>query len=255
MKKQILAIALALVLTIGVATAALAAETNGSIYFEMGDVIVNPPPALDDTGGCGCCPECCDCGGECDVDCNEDHGDGPCDCICDCDCVCDCDCDKDFDDFFKKLRVDNNLYFGRHELTVYGQFDSANKAGSPKFGEERYTTSAGKYTGVEVINKSAAEATIEVEISSFKVGGTPTLVGAELTLVAAGAAALGGNDDNPFNQINNVRVTDGASTILKVDSGRAVKAAWSGLLETQPGMAAPGNAQAVLTWTSIAGAP
>ena len=235
MKKQTLMIILALVLAIGAATAALATETDGSIIFGEGAVVIKPPTLPD---GCGCCSECCDCGADCEVECI-------------CDCPCGCDCGYDYDNLFFKLDVDNDLYFGSHELTVYGLFDSANKPGSPIEGEERYTTEEGKFTGVEVINGSAVEAVIGVRISVFKDNkGVNTLDGAELTLMAEGAAALGGG--MACIQGDEVLLShEYSEIILTVDSGRAVKAAWYGLLDTEPGTAVPGKAQATMTWEEL----
>jgi len=239
MKKRTLAIVIALALAIGVATAALAAETDGSIIFESGDVVINEPGSESE---CGCCPKCCPCEAECEGE-------------CDCDCPCECTCPEEYGNYFFRLGVDNDLYFGSHELTVYGTFDSANKPerDSPQSGEEGYTTDAGQFTGVEVINYSAAPAKIGVEITGFTVGGSPTLAGAELTLMVEAATALGGG--TPYTQEDEVKLSGSSTKILSVNSGRAVKAVWSGLLETLPGTAKPGKAQATLTWTDITGTP
>jgi len=255
MKKQILSIIIVLALTIGAATVAVATDTNGSIDFESKGIIIKEPNPDD----CNCCPKCCECSGKCGDGCEEDHEDGDCDCDCDCDCPCECICEEiDYDNFFIKLKVDNNLYFGSHELTTYGTFDSANKAGSPQEGEERFTGIDGKFTGVEIINKSAAEAIIGVEITEFTVDSAPTLDGAELTLMDEAAIVLGGvkEDEEVYTQ-NQVVLLPGeaSSSILYVNSGRAVKAAWYGILLTEPGTAIPGKAQATLTWTDKTNLP
>jgi len=246
MKKQILAIVLALALTIGAATVALAAYTDGSIDFTSGSIIINEPNPDD----CDCCPICCECDGDCEE--GEEGEEG-----CDCDCPCECNCEKDYDNFFRKLGVDNNLYFGSHELTVYGTFDSANKPGSPIFGEERFTTDDGKFTGVEVINKNAETAKISISISEFKDNGgvgTTTLAGAVLTLMSEDAITRG--DGDPYSQGTVVELAPGVTKpILSVDSGREVKAAWYGILATEPGTSTLGKAQAVMTWEDTTGTP
>ena len=229
MKKRTISLALVLALLFSAATLAMASSTDGSITFTEGTVIINPP------GDCTCCPECCDC------DCQH-YPHEPCD---DCPCPCTCD-DETYDNFFARLEVENNLYFGEHLLTVFGLFDSANKAGSPQAGQERYTTDVGKYTGVEVINQTGGEARIAVEIGSFMIAGEPTLNGAILTLVSEGAIAQGGGA--PYSKEAEVRLSSTASLALTVESGREVKAAWYGRLTTLPGTAAPGMAQAELTW-------
>jgi len=237
MKKKTLALVLVLALTLGAATVTLAsaANTNGSIEFEAKGVIINPPGTETDND-CDCsCPDCC----ECDQDCGDD---------CDCGCPCDCDCDKeDYNNFFKKHDVKNDLYFGVHELTVYGIFDSANKAELPAE-DEHYTGEDGKFTGVEVINKTADLATIGVEISPFVNGLDETLAGAELTMMSEAAIALG-TTAGGYDQKTGVALSAEASLILEVNSGRQVKAAWYGILETFAGTATPGKAQAALTWT------
>ena len=230
MKKRTLTLTLVLALLFSITTIAMASSsTDGSITFTDGTVIIIPP-------GCTCCPKCCDC------DCKEDPN-NPCD---DCPCPCTCD-DEDYDNFFVRLGVENNLYFGEHALTVFGVFDSANKPGSPQAGENRYTTDVGKYTGVEIINQTANEASIYVSISVFRIDGVPTLDGAELTLVSESAIAQG--DGQAYTKENEVLLSDEPTVALTVNRGREVKAAWYGLLETLPGTAEPGDAQAELTWT------
>jgi len=243
MKKKTLALVLVLALTLGAATVTLASASNtsGSIDYKPGSVIINPPGG--ETGkDCGCsCPDCC----ECDQDCDDD---------CDCGCPCDCNCGGDegnYNNFFKTHEVKNDLYFGVHELTVFGTFDSANKA-ELLAEDEHYTTEDGKFTGVEVLNKTADLAKIGIEISPFMTGGVETLEGAELTLMSEAAIALG-TTPGGYDQKTGVELTANAKLILEVNSGRQVKAAWYGILVTFAGTATTGKAQATLTWTDASG--
>jgi len=238
MKKKILALAVILAMIVGATNIAIATDTKGSIEFTGGEIIVNPPHIPDsedpeDPGDCGCCPDCC----ECDAECEEE-------CVCDCPCGCTCDEKDDYDHFFYKYRVANNLYFGEHDLTVYGDFDSANAT---------QTSLKGMYTGVEVINLKSGTAQLKVKIDAFKVDGTGpvTLAGAELTLMKQAVLAEGGG--TPYTQGDNIVLTPSAGdqNILTVGSGRMVKASWYGILNTLPGTAAPGTAQATLTWTAV----
>ena len=236
MYRKVFTIALVLAMLLGVANFAVAApaNTDGSIAFEEGGVIIVPPGSE-----CTCCRKCCTCG------CKDTGFEDPCD-----DCPCPCNCDEDYDNFFAKLGVENSLYFGEHNLAVFGRFDSANKPGSPKPGDERYTTDDGEFTGIEVINQLRSEAKVGVQISRFMVGGVETLAGADLTLKSERAIAEGGG--TPYSQKDGVMLTGDTQEIISVNSGRAVKAAWYGLLDTCAGTAVPGKAQAELTWTVMA---
>jgi len=261
MKKRLFATILILAMLIGTATIATAnapATTYGSIEFKEGQIIINPPPDDD----CLCCEDC-------HPD-NYDNGD------CDCDwtdpddkipgdeCPCDCDCDdKDpYDDFWLINRVRQNLYFGIHELTVFGRFDSANifheNATIATNGED--TTRIGEYTGVEIINQTPETAVISVSIGPFMI--TPatgpafeTLQGFDLFLMPSAIALSGTQDANQYAQfggLGNVLENGGGSVeILRVARGREVRAAWSGLLDVEAGTNDPGFAQANLTWTSM----
>jgi len=239
MKKRTLALVLVLALTLGAATVTLAsaANTNGSIEFESRGVIIIPPGGGSGSD-CGCaCEKCCESDRYCDANCN-------------CGCPCDCKCggeEGEYNNFFNKIGVEKDLYFGSHDLTVFGIFDSANNAGSPQDGQERYTGTDGKFTGVEVINKTAAQAKVGIEIGPFMVGGVQTLAGAELTLKAKDAVTLGAT--SAYTQGDDIKLTGSTKLILSVNSGRQVRAAWYGVLETFAGTAVPGKAQALLTWT------
>jgi len=242
MKKKILALAVILAMIVGATNIAIATNTDGSIEFKTGGVIVNPPGDDDGHGDCECCPDCCECGGDC--------GDG-----CDCGCPCDCKEVDDYEHFFITHNVEKNLYFGTHELTVFGKFDSAQPVnGTANDPEGHPTTTDGMYTGVEVINRTEDPAKIMVQISKFQVGGTETLKGATLVLVKEAAMTVGEGTPSVNNEIELLEpgVDDVA---LTVGSGRMVKAAWYGVLMTQPGTAAPGEAQATLTWTLFGSTP
>ena len=206
MKKKVLALAVILAMIVGVTNIAMAADTTSGSIKFKTGSVIINPPPEDTT----------DPGG------------------------------TDYNRFFFTHNVKKNLYFGMHELTVYGAFNSA---------DEGQTSDVGMYTGAEVINPTETTTSISVEISRFKVNGTgsETLAGAELKLVAKAAMAAGGG--TPYDLKTNVVLmpilNDGsAMKVLTVDSGREVKAAWSGVLTTQAGSAVLGTAQATLTWTS-----
>jgi len=243
--KKVIVFTLVLTLLIG-ATLVMtsAANTNGSIEFEAGDVKVITPegpccPCVDDVP----CP-----GGPCkhDPDCK-----GPCDCICH-------DADEGaYNDFFKDVNIANDLYFGSHSILDFGRFDSANLAGNPHSGNGLNTTTTGEFTGVEVKNFSEKLYQLGVEISNFyrTVNGvkTVTLEGADLYLVAgknifpASSPALPGFEHKGSTPIE-VPNDGGSVHILSVPSANMVKALWSGLLDIEQGTAQSGKAQAELTW-------
>jgi len=153
----------------------------------------------------------------------------------------------DYNKFFFANNVKKNLYFGQHDLTVYGVFDSANTD---------QTTPVGMYTGAEVINQTATATSISVEISTFKIDGTgpETLAGATFKLIKYDVIAEGAGVgvDPGFVMPAQVSLTPGGAggTAISVDSGRMVRAAWSGELTTLAGTADTGEAQAMLTWTA-----
>jgi len=248
--KKLIVLILSLALLAGVGSVALAnpTDTEGSIRFRDGFVIINPPPEPP-ANDCFCCPPCH----------TRNAGNGDCDCddppgTIDANCPCPCTCGTPYDRFFREKRVANDLYFGEHQLTIFGTFDSANRAGSPQENEDRYTTRTGEYTGVEVINQSPDEAHIGVEISPFTVDGPSgpvTLAGSTLKLLEAGAAEKGGG--TPSFQGDGITLTGASQRILAVGSAREVRAAWSGELLTLVGTSRPGRAQAALTWTETVG--
>ena len=260
MKRKIFALILAIVMLSGVAIIATADETHGSIEFESGSIIINPPdpPPADD---CFCCNDCA-----CTCECQKNGGTGSTPSCCPCTCT-----DKDdYDKFFSKHRVANNLFFGEHELTVFGTFDSANKrnASNELIHGDHDTTRTGEYTGVEVVNKTGDTAHISVAISEFTVGtsGPTTLTGFELRLMQE-AAILRDDSQQGGTPIEHGFIAHGfgggidfvleagepAQRILNVGSAREVKAAWFGLFDIEPGTPRqPGVAQATLTWTGVA---
>jgi len=261
MKRRILTLILAIAMLSGVAIIATAdtpGNTQGSIEFRSGSIIItppDPPPA----GDCFCCPTCpctCECSGGSDPSC----------------CPCTCDDKDDYDNFFRKHRVANNLYFGDHSIMAYGIFDSANKLENSalKYGDHN-TTRTGEYTGVEVENQTPGHARITVSISGFiaDVSGTPTptLGGFKLRLLpeaaimregtTSGSPLTGGVEILPGanfrggdGELVELTVSGGAVPILIVGPTREVKAAWHGLLDIAIEVPRhPGEAQAILTWT------
>jgi len=225
MNRKLTSLILVLALAFTVPTFAIAADsatgtTDGSIEFESGGFIVNPPGETDDNYPPD--PE--------DPDPKDPNPDDP-------------DPDNQYNNFFFFNEVEDNLYFGKHDLSVHGIFDSANT---------EQTTSRGKYTGVEVINNTMTNCKVSVSISVFMVDSEPTLEGAELTLVKK-ATLASGTTGTAFVQTKTsvpLLTPDASYEILTVLSARAVKAAWSGSLLTLPGTNAPGEAQADLTWTT-----
>jgi len=223
-----------LVLTILIAATlsmSSANETKGSIIFDPGSVQVISP---DDP--------CCTCSS------------GPCDCICH---------DNDegiYNDFFKKVNIANDLFFGSHSILDFGRFDSANLAGNPYSSNGLNTTTTGEFTGVEVKNFSDKPFQLGVEISKFyrDVSGvkTQTLDGAELRLVAGDSVFPASVPMLPgFEHVGATPIlvpNDGGTVrILSVPSANMVKALWSGLLNIEQGTAQSGKAQADLTWTEF----
>jgi len=217
MKKKILALAVILAMIVGATNIAMAAQTDGSIVFKDGNVIIKPPP--EDPDGPG------DPGG------------------------------TDYENFFFTHNVAKNLYFGTHDLTVFGKFDSAQPINNPELDESDYaTTEVGMYTGAEVINQTGTATSISVSISEFMVGTAPSLAGATFELVKEAVIAEGAGPGvgTGYEMPEKVSLMPGGAVAkaITVDSGREVKAAWYGVLTTLPGSAAPGTAQATLTWTA-----
>jgi len=261
MKRRILTLILAIVMLSGVALIATAnpptnvpRNTDGSIEFKTGAIIINPPPSPPPSD-CFCCPIC------------HPAGDPSCTCsppVVDPRCPCPCTCaDKDdYDKFFMEHRVADNLYFGEHELTVYGTFDSANKQANAA-NLPRYTTRRGEYTGVEIINQTPGIAGISVAIGHFRVGAEQTLTGFELSLRPEAAILRDGSEPSggvPIQKGEDFRgdagfpvvlkANDTAIRILTVGSAREVRAAWYGLFDIEIDTPRhPGLAQATLTWT------
>jgi len=245
MKRKIVVFTMVLALLIGATlftASANPSNTDGSIEFKPGDVIIITP---DDP----CCPcfgdDPCE-GGPCkhDPDCDE-----PCTCICH-------DDDDDYNEFFLDKGVENDLYFGNHNIREFGRFDSANTGLYSDNGLD--TTDDGQYTGAEVRNFSGDEFRMGVSVGGFFVGPTPTLLGAELFLVTGDNQAPAAYPLQPgFAHLGSSTVpvamtgADGNTHVLTIPSGNMVKASWSGLLDTLQGTATPGKAQAELTWTAF----
>jgi len=256
MKKKIvvLSVVLALLMSVTVLTASAnqsTGNTGGSIDFTAGGITIIPPE-----------DDCCPCYGEdpCPGCCGEEPCDDP-DCPCPNDpkceeeCVCIChDDDDDYNRFFLDNDVVNDLYFGNHNVREFGRFDSANTA---------QTTEDGQFTGAEVRNFSGDTFQMGVSVGPFFVGktdvnpGTPTLLGAELFLVAGDYQAPAdypllpgfehrGSDTTP------IAVTGAGTThVMTLPNANMVKASWSGLLDILQGTAVAGKAQAELTWTAF----
>jgi len=242
MKRKVLSILVVLALILGTATVAIAAKTDGSIEFKGGGIIIIPPR------DCNCCPKCCDC--DCDEVVNGD---------CECGCPCPCTCEDPYDSFFWDNDVERNLNFGTHDMLINGRFDSANKPGSPQAGQDRYTGEAGKYTGVEVLNKTGQSARVDVSISKFMIDGNPakpTLDGATLTMMLEKSITDGVFPEGAYDAKTNVRLETGdalgnSATMLDIGRGVSVKVAWYGILFTAPQTNDPGEAQAILTWDAM----
>jgi len=243
MKRKVLSLLLALALILGTAMLASAANTDGSIEFKGGGIIIIPPK------DCNCCVNCCVC--DCDALVNGND--------CECGCPCPCTCDDPYDSFFWDNGVERNLNFGTHDILINGTFDSANKPGSPQNGQDRYTGEAGKYTGVEVLNKTGRDARVDVSISVFMIDGNPakpTLDGATLTMKYENSITDGVFPPDAYNAKTNVVLETGdalgnSGTMLDVGRGVSVKVAWYGILFTAPQTSDPGEAQAVLTWDAM----
>ena len=222
-----------------------AAKTDGSIDFEAGGVVINPPegpccPCVDDDpckgGPCKHTPDC----------------DGPCDCL------CHDDDEDDYNNFFLDNNVENNLYFGNHSIREFGRFDSANTGNYNDNGLD--TTDVGQFTGAEVRNLSGNAFQMGVNISAFYLNGTATttLNGADLYLIAADYAVpvnyplSGGFEHKGSASTPIATIADGGTThVLTVPNANMIKASWSGLLDVVQGTAQAGKAQAELTWTTF----
>jgi len=236
MLKKSLALLLALAMTLGAATIALAADpktdTEGSIAFKAGTVIVLPPQDPYDPEGSE--DPCCPCYGE-------ERGE---------DCKCSCHLYDEYTDEndkpgYKDFDLGGNLYFGLQNIGDFGTYDSL-----------IYGTDGNEYTGIMVINQTASAVSITVEITEFKYNGGEVLTGAELTLKKYALAAGAGFDDSTklaaMAQGDNINISDsdGAPTVLKAPAGSRVKASWSGSLDVLPGTSVyAGIAKATLTWT------
>jgi len=236
MKKTTMALILVLAMTMGAATAALAAAptTDGSIKFKDGKVIIITPPDPDKP----CCP------------CFEKPA-AP---------GCECKCHDYFDledgDAFNNFNMGGNLYFGEWDVGAYGRYNS---------NLESQTSNVGTHTGVQIVNRTEKPAIIEVSVTEFiyKEGTNPVLKGADLTLMSLDLQASNGYDKNDVTQANDITLVPGKNgmtgdgiNILTTLAGSKVKASWYGLLDVDPGTANwAGTAQAVLTWTDASATP
>ena len=226
MNRKFLSIILVLALAFTTSYLAMAAEgdpignTSGSIQFTEGTVIINPPGITEPASP-------------------EEYEPGK-------------DLDDDYKYFFSYNEVKDSLYFGSHTTDVYGAFDSKNTA---------QTSGVGMYTGVEVKNQTIEDVKILVSIGKFFTDvydegegedvQKENLKGSVLKLEEYKAMVSGLSDSNGFTQ-NGAQLSNADIKVLTVDSGRSVKAAWSGLLEVLPGTVEfLGKAQAELTWTSM----
>jgi len=216
MKKKLLALILVLALTIGAATLAQAFDSDGSIVFEDGNVII-----ID--------PGCCEC-----------YGLPPAT-----GCICEChehDSVKDTSNF-RTFNLGGELFFGTWEVGSHGIFKSADTV---------QTTAAGTHTGMFVVNQTTSAAKVGVSITEFIFDTEEfSLEGAELTLVAYGLEVGDGTSKGTVTQNPRQRLEpgEGAVLILTTPLASRVKAAWSGELVVAPGTANRAEtAQALLTW-------
>ena len=246
MKKRILSITIIIAMLLSASIIALAATTDGEIKFKDGDVIILPPGK-----------DCCHCLGDdpCPGGCsdpNDPHEPGkPCECPC-----------HDASPAYKSFAVENNLYFGEWTIGRGGQFNSANNGHN---GTTLDTTSAGKYTGVQVINQKSTMATIYVTVDEFKFPNNAPLAGAELDLFArtpnaANGSAPGLVTSTTFGSAAQIAtqpfVPGESQQILTAQPGTAVKAAWFGILDVPAGSGNQATtAQALMTWTDAALTP
>jgi len=242
MKKTTMALILVLAMTLGAATAALAAAptTDGSIRFKPDGVIIVTPPEPKDPLDPN--SPCCDCFGKPPEN--------------DCDCSCHDYFDPEDGKAFKEFNMGGNLYFGEWIIGAYGQYNS---------NDQVQTTAFGTHTGLQIVNRTENPAIIEVSVTEFiyKEGSNPVLKGADLTLVALAKEASNGYDKKDVTQASNITLVPGKNgmtgdgiNILTTLAGSKVKASWYGLLDVDPGTANwAGTAQAVLTWTDASGTP
>jgi len=234
MRKNTIALLLALAITLGAATIALAVdtETDGSIKFKAGDVIILPPHDPYDPG------TCCPC-----------YGEEPDDCDCPCH-IYDKYADPEDGEDFRDFDMGGDLYFGEWTIGAHGKFDSRDNGVPDR-----------KFTGVLLINQTAAPATIQVSITKFFYDKTVTeLEGAELTLnahkLAAGAGYNAAAIKASNSLLSSVALEDPLTDyhIITIPAGSRVKASWYGDLDVRPGTAKyAGTAQAALTWTVATG--
>jgi hypothetical protein len=241
MKRRIVAIITILVMLIGATTLAAASNTNtdGSIEYKDGTIIIIPP-------GDDCCP----CFG--DEPCEGDPG-----CAHDpkCDDPCQCPCHEPGAGDFRDFDLGGDLYFGEWTIGRSGQFDSA------IYGEPSHANNPrninGTHTGIRILNQTAQPAEIKVSIGEFIFNddSETILAGAELELESYGESP-GWVATNPLGTASKTPVTlipgEAPSIIITTSPGSAIAAAWSGILDVLPGTAIhTGKAQADLFWTSL----
>jgi hypothetical protein len=241
MKRKIIALTLILVLLIGTSAIAAASNTNteGSIEYKDGTVIIIPP-------GEDCCPcfgdEPCVGGGGCTHDPK-------------CEDPCQCPCHEPGAEDFRNFDLGGDLYFGEWMIGRSGQFDSA------VYGEPGHPNNPrninGTHTGIRILNQTAQPANIMVSIGEFIFNDDPEtiLAGAELELKSFGTPPgwvatnlLGAALKSPVTLIPG----EAPSEIIQTSPGSTIAAAWSGILDVLPGTAIyVGKAQAELIWTSL----
>jgi len=148
---------------------------------------------------------------------------------------------------YKYFKFGGNLYFGEWNIGSFGTYASRNE-----------TAGTGEFTGVQVVNRTAGTATIEVSVSEFRYGTTgPVLTGAELTLIAKEKQVGAGFDIKNVAQEEEVVFSPNtAATVLETPAGSRVKASWTGELKVLPGTSIQvGDVQATLTWIVAAIVP
>jgi len=241
MKRRIAALTLILIMLLGATTLTAAGNTNtdGSIEYKDGTVIIIPPDE-----------DCCPCFGD-------DPCDGGSECPHDpkCEDPCQCPCHEPGAGDFMNFDLGGDLYFGEWTIGRSGQFDSA------VYGEPGHPNNprniSGTHTGIRILNQTSQPANIQLSISEFIFNDNPAtiLAGAELELESFGTPP-GWVATNQLGTASKTPVTlvpgEAPSTIITTSPGSAIAAAWSGILDVLPGTAIyTGKAQAELFWTVL----
>jgi len=211
MCRKITTIVLVLAMALSLSIIASADQSNGSIEFETGTIVVIPP-------------DCCDCYGE-------DPADG---------CTCPC---HDFDDpddseEYRKFDLGGDLYFGQWKVGAFGTFYSVDQ-----------DTHAGvqvinQLTQNAYVQVAITEFVYEGTANTLD-GAALTLKALDMEFGAGFGASNADQKDVTLDP------EDSAATILMTTAGSRVKASWAGELEVPSGSAVyEGKAQATLTWTT-----